>query len=109
MDDFQKSKLSDANRQAWDSLYADTPDLVWGTEPVGFLCEFQDDILSRLRPSAYALDAATGEGRNLELMLGWGAQVIACDASSHGPRAARDLPSDAPGRAPAVQYPGNGR
>jgi SAM-dependent methyltransferase len=83
MDDYQYSRLSEVNRQAWDNLYGTTQDLVWGSEPVGFLKEFQADILNRVRPCSLALDAATGEGRNLPTVLDWGMRVVACDASSH--------------------------
>ncbi len=72
--------LADQNKSAWDHLYASTPDLIWGREPIGFL--------PRLRPAACdlppgpVLDAATGEGRNLSVLLGLGRPVTACDASA---------------------------
>jgi len=84
MDETQYSRLSSVNRQAWDSLYGKTQDLVWGAEPVGFLREFQSDISQRIGPCSQALDAATGEGRNLSTLLEWGMRVVACDASTHG-------------------------
>lgn len=84
------SRLSVENRQAWDTLYGETQDLVWGEEPVCFLKVFQGDILSRIRPCSKALDAATGEGRNVSTMLDWGMCVVACDASPH---AIKKMPS----------------
>jgi len=79
----QYSRLSEDNRKAWDALYGKTQDLVWGAEPVGFLNEFRRDIAGRLRSCAQALDAATGEGRNLSTLIDWGFRVTACDASEH--------------------------
>ena len=83
MDEIQYSQLSNVNRRAWDTLYGKTQDLVWGSEPVGFLREFQPEILKRIRPCSLGLDAATGEGRNLTTLLDWGMRVVACDASAH--------------------------
>lgn len=82
MDENNYCQLSEENRQAWDTLYGKTKDLIWGSEPIGFLREFEFDILKKVRPCSQALDAATGEGRNLSTLLDWGMRVVACDASS---------------------------
>ena len=72
--------LSDSNKSAWDDLYASTPELIWGREPIGFL--------PRLLPPASALppgpilDAAAGEGRNLPVLLSLGRPVVAWDSSA---------------------------
>ena len=49
MDETQYSRLSEVNRRAWDNLYGKTQDLVWGSEPIGFLKEFQPEILKRIQ------------------------------------------------------------
>lgn len=70
-----------ANKQAWDQLYASTPDLVWGTEAVGFLADFLRPEIAAGRSFRRCLDAATGEGRNLPLLLTVAEELSACDAS----------------------------
>lgn len=77
------SGIAAANREAWDSLYGKTDALVWGKEPIGFLPDFMPELAGELDASSRVLDAATGEGRNLELLLSIGAQVFACDSSPH--------------------------
>jgi SAM-dependent methyltransferase len=71
--------LNEDNKSAWDHLYASTPDLIWGREPVGFLRA----CLPRAAelPPGEVLDAGAGEGRNLPLLLSLGRPVSACDAS----------------------------
>lgn len=81
MNEEQLKQIAVQNKTAWDHLYGATDDLVWGAAPVGFIPEFQNDILSFLKPGSLALDAATGEGRNLAIMLDWRFHVVACDAS----------------------------
>jgi len=72
-------ELAELNKSAWNQLYASTPDLIWGRDPIGFL--------PRLLPGAAALpegpvlDAAAGEGRNLPVLLALGRAVTASDAS----------------------------
>lgn len=70
-----------ANKQAWDQLYASTPDLVWGADAVGFLADFLRPEIASGRSFRRGLDAATGEGRNLPLLLRITKELSACDAS----------------------------
>jgi len=72
--------LSDSNKSAWDQLYASTPELIWGREPIGFLPHLLP-AASALPPGP-VLDAAAGEGRNLPALLTLGRPVTACDASA---------------------------
>ncbi len=71
--------LSDSNKSAWDELYASTPELIWGREPIGFLPRLLPDAASL--PPGPILDAAAGEGRNLPVLLSLGRPVTAWDAS----------------------------
>jgi len=75
--------LSARNKRAWDDLYGRTPKLVWGDAPIGFIEEFVDVIRPRLDADSTILDAGTGEGRNLNVLLQLPGQVHACDASAH--------------------------
>ncbi|HEY9814369.1 MAG TPA: class I SAM-dependent methyltransferase [Candidatus Obscuribacterales bacterium] len=75
--------LSDQNKKAWDSLYASTKDLVWGTQPIGFIDIFIPYIKNRLPKSSCILDAGAGEGRNLPKLLALSDHIVACDASAH--------------------------
>ena len=76
--------LAEANQRAWDRLYASTPDLIWGTTALPFLCEFIADFRDRLQPASRLLDAAAGEGRNLRLLRQFGAaELHALDSSAH--------------------------
>jgi hypothetical protein len=63
------SRLDPDNLRAWEALYASTPRFIWGADAVGFLRPF----LAPLRQAGWrrrrALDAATGEGRNLRALL----------------------------------------
>ena len=78
------------NKHAWDALYESTDQEIWGREPVGFLTQFLGEIRERLEGAAHArvriLDAATGEGRNLEALVSLGGNVACCDASSEALR-----------------------
>lgn len=67
--------------QAWDELYGQTDQLVWGREPMGFLRDFASRLKPRLTGASRVLDAAAGEGRNLPFLLETKARVHACDAS----------------------------
>jgi len=73
----------EANKQAWDRLYASTDDLVWGDAELPFVGESLDYLnANRLLPDNPAiLDAATGEGRNLPALLRASTNVTACDSS----------------------------
>lgn len=71
--------LSDSNKSAWDELYASTPELIWGLEPIGFLPRLLPPAATL--PPGPVLDAAAGEGRNLPVLLGLGRPVTAWDAS----------------------------
>lgn len=78
------TQLAEANKRAWDALYAQTGELVWGEEPLPFLAHFAGDIAAALREPARLLDAGCGEGRNLPFLLELGAaEVHALDASQH--------------------------
>src|SRR5262245_42335292 len=83
-------RLSAANRQAWDTLYGKTTQRVWGDRPIGFLPEYAPEIRAHLNGTSRVLDAACGEGRNLECLLRLEADVYACDSSRH---ALEKLPS----------------
>lgn len=75
--------LDQANRRAWDELYASTPELVWGDAPMPFLNAFRDEILPALRTPSRLLDAGAGEGRNLPFLLSLtDGEVVALDASA---------------------------
>ena len=80
--------LNAENKAAWEELYASTSDLIWGSEPVGFLADSQPDFDDL--PAGAVLDAAAGEGRNLPLLVGRGRTVVAADAS--GAALAKILP-----------------
>jgi len=72
--------LNAENKAAWENLYASTPELIWGSEPVGFLTHLKPDFDDL--PAGAVLDAAAGEGRNLPLLIGRGRTVVAADASA---------------------------
>jgi SAM-dependent methyltransferase len=72
--------LSDSNMSAWDDLYASTPELIWGREPIGFLPRLLPPAATL--PPGPVLDAAAGEGRNLPVLLALGRPVVAWDASA---------------------------
>ncbi len=77
--------LNEANKHAWDSLYAAESDLVWGRDPLPFLADFRDDFRRSLQAPSRLLDAGAGEGRNLPFLLSCGAEEThAIDASQHG-------------------------
>ncbi|GMU42477.1 MAG: hypothetical protein AMXMBFR25_04630 [Lysobacterales bacterium] len=78
------AQLADANKLAWDRLYAATGELVWGEDPLPFLGDFGAALRTALRAPARVLDAGVGEGRNLPFLLDCGAdEVHAIDASRH--------------------------
>jgi SAM-dependent methyltransferase len=70
------------NKQAWDALYASTTQLVWGAEEVGFLSAFLAPEVKAGKSFDRALDAATGEGRNLPFLQRIAHHVSACDSSA---------------------------
>jgi SAM-dependent methyltransferase len=78
----KSADLNQCNKQAWDALYASTSELVWGAEEVGFLRAFLAPEIAAGRSFRRALDAATGEGRNLPFLLSLAEQVSACDSSA---------------------------
>ncbi|MGL6196745.1 MAG: class I SAM-dependent methyltransferase [Thermoguttaceae bacterium] len=77
------SAQSEANKAAWDRLYASTNDLVWGAEPLDFVSDSIRWLQNRnlLPENPRILDAATGEGRNLPFLIHTSNNVTACDAS----------------------------
>lgn len=68
--------------KAWDDLYKQTDSTVWGN-PAPFVVELINDLKPELRRTSRILDAGTGEGRHLSLLLSTGAHVYACDASEN--------------------------
>ena len=46
------------NKRAWDRLYGNSEELVWGTEPIPFVREFVDRLVGEFSDSAVILDAA---------------------------------------------------
>jgi SAM-dependent methyltransferase len=90
--------LSAQNKRAWDRLYGSTDHLIWGDAPTGFLPEALRDAVAGLPSKLRVLDAGTGEGRNLELLLGIADEVHACDASDH---ALQKIPTEVAGRVQA--------
>jgi SAM-dependent methyltransferase len=77
--------LSAQNNRAWDALYGSTERLIWGGATTGFLPESLRAATEGMEQPLRALDAGTGEGRNLEPLLHYG-QVHGCDASTHALR-----------------------
>ncbi len=73
--------ITEQNKVAWDELYQNSKGLVWGKTPIPFVVEFVDKLAETLSDSAKALDAATGEGRHLPVLLRLNAEIHACDAS----------------------------
>lgn len=76
--------LGGSNVRAWDRLYRETVEPVWGRAPVGFLERFLEAAGLELAPGNLVLDAACGEGRNLPVLERLGGTVVACDYSLHG-------------------------
>lgn len=74
------------NKEAWDRLYGRTDRLVWGERPLGFVEELVPLALPDRPGPLRVLDAGTGEGRNLPVLLAAGAEVHACDASANAMR-----------------------
>ncbi|MCB1096369.1 MAG: class I SAM-dependent methyltransferase [Verrucomicrobiae bacterium] len=82
------------NKHAWNALYQSTDQEIWGKEPVGFLPEFTGLLHECLLdlPSVRVLDAATGEGRNLDSLLqlvageGIDGRLVCCDSSKEALR-----------------------
>jgi len=75
--------LSDKNKQAWDSLYGSTEELIWGHEIPDFILDYIDELANTFSQDSRILDAATGEGRNLSVLQKLGVPVFACDSSIH--------------------------
>jgi len=73
----------EANKAAWDRLYASTDELVWGDGALPFVEESLQSLKANdmMPEDARILDAATGEGRNLPTLLRASSNVTACDAS----------------------------
>lgn len=70
------------NKEAWDTLYASTKELIWGMEEAGFLKPFLARERAAGRQFERALDAATGEGRNLPFLQTIAREVCGCDSSA---------------------------
>ena len=70
------------NKRAWDTLYGQTEELIWGSEPLKFIRTAFASIAPELPNEPLLLDAATGEGRNLPILLDFSRRVIACDSST---------------------------
>jgi len=80
-----------ANIRAWDTLYGDTAEPVWGRTPVEAIGAFLPEVRAALGPAPRLLDAATGEGRHLGLLRRLPGGVCGCDASR---RALAKVPAD---------------
>jgi SAM-dependent methyltransferase len=80
--DQHRLELAARNKEAWDTLYGTAQELVWGAEPIGFLEEFME-MLPEVGEGCRILEAATGEGRNLQVLIRTGAEIDACDASEN--------------------------
>ncbi len=80
-DSVSLEQLSVKNRQAWDELYRETDRPVWGNDPVEVIAECIEKIPGSFGQSSRILDAATGEGRNLSLLLNLSGRMYCCDAS----------------------------
>lgn len=76
------------------------PRFIWGTDAVGFLRPFLEPLRQAGWRRRRALDAATGEGRNLRVLLEFADEVKACDAS---PAALAKIPADVAARVTRVQ------
>ena len=86
--DESKRDLANTNRRAWDELYGSTEELVWGAHPLQFIGDFLSPYAGTF---GRILDAGTGEGRNLPLLLDLNAaETHACDAS---PQALAKVPA----------------
>ena len=77
----KQEELELANKRAWDALYGKTDALIWGEEPLEFIRTAFDKIAPHLGEAPQILDAATGEGRNLPVLLERAETVTACDSS----------------------------
>ena len=75
-------ELNVRNLSAWDALYASTGELIWGEAEVGFLATFLAPEKAAGRNFRRALDAGTGEGRNLPGLLRLAEEVSACDGAA---------------------------
>lgn len=78
---FDPQRQNQANKQAWNELYASTSNFVWGSGTAGFLEEFLRPEITRGRSFGRVLDAGTGEGRNLPFLRRVADTLAACDAS----------------------------
>lgn len=79
---FDPQHQNQANQEAWNQLYASTPDLVWGAGAVGFLEAFLRPEIARGRSFRRVLDAGAGEGRNLAFLAKIAGTLTACDGSA---------------------------
>ncbi len=77
----ESESIEQLNKQAWDALYGQTDQLIWGNEPLQFVQQAFERISPFLPKQPLLLDAATGEGRNLPFLFQFSDRVIACDAS----------------------------
>ncbi|MDO5554567.1 MAG: class I SAM-dependent methyltransferase [Planctomycetia bacterium] len=82
-------EIEQENKQAWDTLYGQTDELIWGNEPLEFVRTALSAISPRMPENPVLLDAATGEGRNLPILFEFSRNVVACDSSSHALRKLR--------------------
>lgn len=74
--------MDQRNLRAWDQLYGSTSELIWGADSAVFLADFlAGDPLDR-RVFDRALDAGTGEGRNLGWLRRHARSVAACDGAA---------------------------
>jgi SAM-dependent methyltransferase len=81
----KRRALSAQNKRAWDALYGSTDSLIWGGAATDFLPDGLLEATEGMSLPLRALDAGTGEGRNLPALVPFG-HVHGCDASSHALR-----------------------
>lgn len=79
----EREEIEHSNKIAWDSLYGQTDELIWGNEPLEFIRTAMMKVRAMLPDSPLLLDAATGEGRNLPILLEFSNQIVACDSSQN--------------------------
>lgn len=72
----------EANKVAWDTLYRVTTGSVWGNEPIPFVEEFLSPLHPEIGSDTPLLDAASGDGRHLPVLLKTEGAIHSCDASA---------------------------
>ncbi len=73
--------INDVSINAWNALYSTSIKKIWGNVPVPFLQPELDRLKGIPNAQSRVLDAGTGEGRHLKLLLNTNATLHACDSS----------------------------